>query len=155
MSYFKMDHAEWLENVLQPRLKRPLTAFERRVANIIGMTGGGIYNCDINWDKADFRDGKYPFVRVVWGSHRMATWDFNGLTLLVFLCHEARIRGDIRPCAPNRFELHFHPRTADGGFSERHPNLDEAVSAFRQSLAIPALIAYPAPPRGETVEDAA
>jgi len=52
--------------------------------------------------------------------------------VLVFLCHEARIRLQIDSTGPNATKLSFWPRNASGDTMTRHPNLNEAVASFRE-----------------------
>lgn len=126
MSYAQMDHAGWLER----NLKMTLTPFQKKVADIIGMVGGGIYNAPVSWKTAEFHP---KYVRIVW-REELATYDFNGLTALVFLAHAARIRVSVQGCGPRYTEILFHPRTHDGGMCKKHPDIDEAVAAFRAYL---------------------
>lgn len=145
MSYVNMDHASWVEGQLgylaaarsrkksnagAPPTPTKLSPFQRTVMNILGIIGCGIYNApigkldNIDWD---FGGG----VSVCWKT-RLSTFDFSGLTDLVFLCHEARIRCEVQAVAPRRLRLSFWQRTATGDISRRHPNLDEAVATFRE-----------------------
>ena len=144
MSYNTMDHAGWVEsnnaaaNSLYGKRKsyrmapEKLSDFQAKVMDILGMVGGGIYNAPINWEKVDWNCGGGVFVPFRDG--RMATFDFYPLTMLVFLCHEARIRCEINAKSHGHFELRFWQRSHEGGMAQRHPNLDEAVAAFRQYL---------------------
>lgn len=143
-TYQFMDHAGWMESnnraankinakrrgwVVQPET---LNEFQRKVCDILGMVGGGIYNAPISHAKIDWNYG-WRGVSVIW-KHGMATFDFHELTSLVFLCHEARIRCDVSPAGPRMMRISFWQRGHEGGMAERHPNLDEAVAAFRQYL---------------------
>lgn len=149
MSYAKMDHAAWAEsnnraaNSIDKRRKgykpkpETLSPFQAIVMDICGMVGGGIYNAPINWDRVEWGrgiEGDFQFMVVPWRDGRMATFDGNALTLLVLLCHEARIRCDVRAKANGHFELLFHKRADQGSFAQRHPSIDEAVTAFWQYL---------------------
>jgi hypothetical protein len=139
-----MDHAKWVEENNQAanqiyakrRAYRPkpekLTEFQAKVMDICGMVGGGIYNAPINWERVEWNCGTGVFVP--WRSGRMATFDFYPLTLLVLLCHEARIRCEIEAKATGYLKLRFWQRLHEGGMSTRHPNIDEAVAAFREYL---------------------
>jgi hypothetical protein len=154
MSYVTMDHAGWVERDIRASkkveqkdhpLKRPrdttkgyraapdtLSPFHRTVFNILGMVGGGIYNAPIAWDRIQWKGWAHG-IAIPW-KNDLATWDFNGLTKLVFLCHEARIRCEIRPNGFHGLLLCFWPRKAEGGMAERHPNLAEAVATFHDYL---------------------
>ena len=63
---------------------------------------------------------------------QLSTYDFSGLTELVFLAHDHAIRVDIRPCNGSHLKLTFHPRGREGGMSQRHPTLDAAFLQWRQ-----------------------
>lgn len=147
MSYQTMDHAGWAEsnNRASNQINRnrrsyraapeELTDFQAKVMDILGMVGGGIYNAPINWDKVDWGSGNHHSgMFVPWRDGRMSTFDFYPLTILVFLCHEARIRCEVRPKSAGNFELSFFQRSHEGGMSARHPDLDEAVADFRKYL---------------------
>jgi hypothetical protein len=147
MSYARMDHAGWMLDVWdahrrsnaarRARRHKPLyaeppaemTPFHAKVCDIIGITAGGIYNAPVSWNTADWNYGRG--VSVVWRGH-LATFDFNRLTALVFLCHEARIRCEIAP-AGMYLRISFWPRRSERerGNGEFHPNLGEAVATFR------------------------
>lgn len=153
MSYVEMDHAAWVrQNIAAVKRHRKPTAHERRRAadgigwfaapddlsphqarifDILGIVGGGIYNAPIVWETVDWQCGRG--MSVVWRGG-FATFDFDRLTLLVFLCHEARIRCEIDPHAPRHVKLYLHPRTDAGGMAQRHPNLQEAVDLFRRTV---------------------
>ncbi len=159
MSYARMDHAEWVEanNAAINRQRRwseaegqpeKLTEFQARVADIIGMVFGGAYNAPINWEKANWRYGRGA--SFVAHSPQLATFDFHRLTMLLFLCHEARIRCEIDPAGPRGMRLSFWQRKATGGMGERHPNLDEAVAAFREYLPADHRIIYREPATQDT-----
>lgn len=156
MSYARMDHAEWAESnnaaaneiygnrkSYRPRPEK-LSPFQARVIDIVGMVGGGIYNAPINWDKIDWGYG-FGGMAVPFRDGRMSTFDFYGLTQLVFLCHEARIRCEIRAQSNGHFLLCFWQRVHEGDMARRHPNLDEAVTAFRAYLPEDHPIIYQAP----------
>lgn len=119
MSYNTMDHAKWMEDTLaairrhraekKPRknakpIPESLTEFQKRVVDILGIVGGGIYNAPIKPDAIDWDYG-FGGISVVWVKPNMATFDYCQLTLLVFLSHVARIRVDISPSGPRAFRL--------------------------------------------------
>lgn len=149
MSYATLDHAGWVETnngyINQGNRNRKgfkplperLTDFQAKVIDICGMVGGGIYNAPINWEKISWGAGAWVGhgrMTVPWRDSSMATFDSYQLTMLVLLCHEARIRGGIRTKGLNQLELSFHERSHDGNSMVRHPNLDEAVAQFRAYL---------------------
>ena len=157
MSYATMDHARWVSsNVLKYRKRKPnqpqmpleLTEFMARVIDICGMVGGGIYNAPINWDKVDFGvNARSGFGRmfVPWRDGRMSTFDSHQLTMLVMLSHEARIRCEIRARAWGHLLLSFHERAHEGCIAIRHPDISEAVAAFRRYLPPDHRVSYRAP----------
>jgi hypothetical protein len=165
MSYATMDHAGWVEdnnrgfNQINAKRKgfRPapetLSPFQARVMDICGMVGGGIYNAPINWDKVQWGTGiRHSGMFIPWRDGRMSTFDFYPLTMLVLLCHEARIRCEISARAAGHFQLSFFQRVHEGGMAERHPNIDEAVAAFRAYLPDDHRIRYRALAQGHDHE---
>lgn len=152
MSYFHMDHADWARRnnaagkhnrgISAKRSGRKatrgyaaapeeLTLFQQQAMDILGIVGGGIYNSPINWETVDWDFGRG--ICVVWHGG-LATYDFNKLTLLVLLCHEARIRCEIRPSSHSTLRIAMWPRQQLGNMTQRHPNIDEAVQSFREQL---------------------
>jgi len=166
MSYQTMDHAGWIErqNASLNRicgkrkkwkiLPEKLSEFQAKVMDILGMVGGGIYNAPIAYGSIDWAYG-FNGVSVVWKWSDLSTWDFGRLTQLVFLCHEARIRCEINPAGPHMLRLSFWQRKATGDIAVRHPNLDEAVAAFKQYLPVDHRILYREPEAPKTREEGA
>ena len=170
MSYVNMDHAKWAEmnnaagrrNCKKPKRDRDgfvvgyhaapekLTEFQSKVVNIIGIVGGGIYNAPVTWDTIDWNCGRG--ISLIWRG-QLATFDFDRLTRLVFLCHDARIRASIDPAGPGILRLSFHERSHESGSLARHPDLAEAVAAHRAYVPADHSIAYRIPP--EAAEEAA
>jgi len=164
MSYANMDHAEWVEmnNAAGKRQcvgRKPkrdrygsligyaaapekLSEFQAKAMDILGITRGGIYNASIAWETVDWNCA--GGLSLIWQGG-MSTFDFNALSRFVFLCHEARIRGDISPAGPRMLRITMTPRRHDGGYMRRHPNLDEAVAEFREYLPADHRIRYRAP----------
>lgn len=165
MSYQFMDHGGWVEsnNAASNRMSRSrkayaprpeeLTPFQKRVMDILGMVCGGIYNAPISWDKVEWNTGGGVFVTL--RDDGFATFDFHRLTALVFLCHEARIRCEVSAKARGYFEIGFWQRGHGGGMGQRHPNLAEAVAAFRDYLPTDHSIIYRAEPAATQVTEAA
>lgn len=162
MSYINMDHAGWVErNIEASKKQRPtkrderaarehkgwfaapdvLTPFQRRAFDILGIVGGGIYNAPIAWDGVAWAPN---YLHLPWRKS-LATWDFMELTQFVFLCHEARIRGSIGTHSPRHLVIGLHERRHEGGMATRHPNLDEAVAAFRAEISAAHPINYRIP----------
>lgn len=142
-TYQFMDHADWVEKnnraLKRTRGRRcqhlpdALTEFQKIVCDILGMVGGGIYNAPINHENIQWDESYAHAIRVVW-RHEMASFDFDELTKLVFLCHTARIRVAIDGCGPHMIRLTFSERKAEGDIAVRHPNLAEAVAVFEKYL---------------------
>lgn len=171
MSYATMDHAGWVQsniaawqrNSTKKRRKdlakgwdaapEMLNHFQRNVFDILGMTFGGIYNAPIAWDAVQWKGWGRDGIFIPVGPRRsIATFDYACLTRLVFLCHESRIRCEIRPHGLNYLGLSFFQREATGGMGRRHPNLDEAVADFRAYLSAEHPIIYRAPETAEAAE---
>jgi hypothetical protein len=151
MSYVTMDHAAWVQSKLEASKRRltksderkarehsqgwaaapeKLTDFQKRAFTILGIVGGGIYNAPIGWDSVYWRPNA---IGVSWFK-TFATYDFNDLTRFVFLCHEARIRGEISPLGPRLLRVMLHERKAEGGIGRSHPSLDEVIAAWREEF---------------------
>lgn len=150
MSYQTIDHAAWVENNNAARRStckkskptaygearghhaapKKLNRFQARVMDICGMVFSGIYNAPISWNTTRWNDTSVslPLAHMDFSTH-----DFGALMRLVLLCAEARIRASISPHGRGLM-LSFHQRSHDGGNSDRHPNIDEAVEGFRTYL---------------------
>lgn len=152
MSYANMDHAGWVQDQIAGIKRRTmrkrdrdaaaehkgwhaapdqLNAFQRRAFDILGIVGGGIYNCPIVWNAVVWAPA---FIIAPW-YQSLATWDFQELTRLVLLCHDARIRGEIQPCGPRHLRICLHERVATGDISRRHPSLANAVAFHRLEIS--------------------
>lgn len=156
-TYQHMDHAAWVEennraqnarmakrNTRTPPKLYPetLTPIQAKAMDILGMVYGGIYNAPIKWEAVEWNYGRGIMVRI---SHHnsLATFDWGGLTLLVFLAHEARIRVDIRTRGQWGLHIIFYQRKRQADNSAaHHPNLDEAVAKFRAYLPADHRILY-------------
>lgn len=69
-------------------------------------------------------------------SHRLSTFDFDYLTRLVVLAHDACVRVEIVSSAPGRIGLVLHKRASrSGDMFERHPTIEEAIANMRPSRA--------------------
>lgn len=71
------------------------------------------------------------------GRSDLATYDFNGLTRLVFMAHDKCIRVEIKPSGPGMIKICLHKRQREGGFSKEHPTLETAVSNWREKNQTP------------------
>lgn len=69
----------------------------------------------------------------------LSTYDFDGLTRLVFMAHDACIRIEIMPSGPGLIGLTLYKRhQREGGISERHPTIEEALATWRMKHPAPA-----------------
>lgn len=65
-------------------------------------------------------------------SHRLSTFDFDYLTRLVVLAHDACVRVEIVSSGPGRIGLVMHKRAGRTGNSfDRHPTMEEAIERVR------------------------
>jgi hypothetical protein len=149
MSYVSMDHADWVQRNIAANRRRhgkkspnletgwhaapdTLSPFQRKVFDILGIAGNGIYNAPISWQHVRWK-GYSGGISIPWRGS-LSTFDFMQLTHLVFLCHEARVRCEIEPANFRFLRLIFHPRLRFGDTWARHPDLHEAVNRFRAYL---------------------
>lgn len=104
-----------------------------RVADLLGELFQGIYHID---SKALHKvDWSNPYwIRLSLGWKSLSTFDFVGLTYLVFLAHWMCIRVEVSPCNFHHLEIMFHPRKRNGDYSERHPTIDEALNEFKKQM---------------------
>lgn len=110
-------------------LGRELNDFEKKVADILGATFQGIYHIE-----DAVLSGRWEgwIVELTLQSRELATFDFDHLTSLVVLCHDAHVRLSISPLNFTRIRLMFHPRERDGCVSTRHPTIEAAVERTRR-----------------------
>lgn len=89
---------------------------------------------------AEFYNGAHHIPGEIksWGNgftvnHRsdLSTFDFNALTRLVVLAHDRCVRVSILPCSPQYVRICIHPRTREGSFVHRHPELEEHIDSIR------------------------
>lgn len=107
-----------------------------KVANLLGEWQRGIYHMEHSkLYKANWESNQWIEVSM-WCSG-MSTYDFDDLTRLVFLAHEMALRVQLEPSAHHHVKLIFHPRSNDSDKRYMwHPNLDEAVTLFRQTFCV-------------------
>lgn len=67
----------------------------------------------------------------------LASFDFDGLTRLVFLAHDRCVRVSVSSAGPRRVCIMIHPRAREGGMSQRHPTLEHAIALFRKDPVEP------------------
>ncbi len=135
---------------LLPKLPEKLSDFQTRVIDIVGMTGGGIYNAPIDRDTIKWEYG-FKGMSLTW-RYGLASFDRGDLTMLVLLCHAARIRLAVDPAGPHRLRLSFWPRKDAGATGARHPSVAEAVAAFEEYLPADHRVRYQAPVQALTQE---
>lgn len=162
MSYVNMDHAAWVQSNLEAAKRHvtkadirkanerstgwaaapdQLNDFQKRAFTILGIVGGGIYNAPFTWDSVYWKPNA---IGVSWYKG-FATFDFRELTRFVFLCHEARIRGEISPLSPRYLRVFLTPRQSAGEMNRRHPNLEEALAQWREEFPADHQLAYREP----------
>jgi hypothetical protein len=135
--------ADWVQgNLDAAHRQRPkkaplitLTPFNRlAVAMLSRMYATGIYNVGAVWEKTDWSAGR-GVMFVVYAGGGLSTFDFDKLTRAVLVAHDEAIRIDIEPHGRGYFKVWMHPRGREGGMSERHPTIEQAIAAFRGSTA--------------------
>lgn len=62
----------------------------------------------------------------------LATYDFNGLTRLVFMAHQKCLRVSIMPLNFSTIKLIVHKREKEGGMTEKHPTLSDAIKSYNE-----------------------
>lgn len=120
--------ADWIRRAC----KQEPSLFGARVAAVLAATYGGTHHLDmtrmrrVRWSALDY-------IEVALGRQEgLATWDFDKLTVLVVLAHDACIRLSISP-GGQYLKLLFHPRRGRAGsMSRRHPGIEEHVSLIRE-----------------------
>jgi len=61
----------------------------------------------------------------------LATFDFDGLTRLVIGAHDECVRVGLRNGPPRKIVIMFHDRNREGGFTQRHPTMEDAIKSIR------------------------
>lgn len=61
----------------------------------------------------------------------LSSFDFDKLTRLVLLAHERCIRVEVDSGGPRRVRIAIWRRQREGGMSERHPTIEQAIATFR------------------------
>lgn len=121
-----MDHAGWVRDDLHIE-PSPLGC---RVAYMLGVAFGGVYNAPINPRKVDWSAPSRISITV--RDSNLATYDGAGLTLLVMLAHALSVRLEICAAAPRYFHFHFTARQPEGRLYQRHPDVEQMVAGFRR-----------------------
>lgn len=61
----------------------------------------------------------------------LATYDYDDLTRLVFMAHDKCYRVSVVAYNFNSVKIAIWKRQREGGMSERHPTLEQAIEKFR------------------------
>lgn len=116
-----------------------------RVAlEILAIFASGLHHLDPNQIEKTHWDDEYvisfDFPRASW-----ATTDFNELTQLVVMAHDANVRIGI--CSPSMktMRLLFHRREPEGSYSQRQETLEAATAMIRANYIIGGQFERPAP----------
>jgi len=119
--YAHESHYMWVES----RCKIACSPFGRKIANIIGYVGNGIYNAPIKPEKVDWDDEDYIVVN--WGGD-LTNWDNKSLSKLFVLCARQMIRFTIEPSSPSTIKLSFWQREGrTGGISHCLPDAEDLI----------------------------
>lgn len=122
--------ADWIKRAL---CVTEMSQLGQTVADLLGDLFYGIYHMNTtSLRKTDWSD---PYCVTVTSDYNLATFDSDGLTRLVVLCHDRAIRCNIRALAPGYMQLMFHQRKREGRHHERHPTLEDSTARIRQHYA--------------------
>ncbi len=101
--------------------------FETRAEQMLSCVFGGMHHV-YSLKKTP---GPYPFWTCIHHGD-FSTFDFDVLTKLVLAAHHYCVRASISNGGPRAVKIMLHPRkNRDGGFSERHPTMQQAIERFR------------------------
>lgn len=110
-----------------------------RVAKLLSDWVGGCHHLDAEQMKnVDWLNERFITIKAdsSMTGGGLSSFDFCSLTRLVFLAHDRCIRVDIAPLNPQLLRIMFHPRhSREGGMSERHPTIEQALESWRKSNA--------------------
>ncbi len=127
--YAHNDHWEWVQALNKDK---PMSELGKKVANILGYVGYGIYNCPISHRRIDWTDDYC--ITVNWG-RSLSNWDFDNLTRLVLECHERLIRIELGGSAPYRMKMFFNQRKSrEGGMSVRMPTIETMIERRKDAF---------------------
>ena len=79
---------------------------------------GGLHDFGCGWSVNHYGD--------------LSTFDFDKLTCLVFLCHYRAIRAEVMCSGPRMVKISIWKRKREGGISERHPTIEQALETWRK-----------------------
>lgn len=122
----RSEHAQWVAR----DLKRSLSDVEAALVDILcDAAGVGPWNLT-PWTSLR-QEGQSAVGRIP--DDRMATFDFDALTRLVFAAHDRCARVSIEGSNFGRVRLVVYLRDGrDGRMHERHPTLEQAVAGWRE-----------------------
>jgi len=126
-----MLHWEWLENSYKD-LGVKCSPHGRDVAQILGIVYSGLYHISAKLEKVKWDHERA--IEIKFGYSNLATFDFNNLTKLVILCHDACIRLEIEPHTFDSMRFWFHRREGrEGDITRRHPTIEQAIENARKA----------------------
>lgn len=150
----KYAGADWVHQSIYPDGKNPvkLSPLGEAVADVLGQVYLGIYHFPHGYLDTVKWDCPY-FIQVPVPNSGIATFDGMDLTSLVVLCHDRCIRlhldigtislrgesprtGRTTKYKVNCIMLSFSPRNRDGGFSARHPTMEQAIETVRSRIGL-------------------
>jgi hypothetical protein len=121
------DHGErWIG----ASLRRSMSDFGRKVANLLDDLYDGIYHIEREVRRVDWEHDRWITI-CVHDSH-YSTFDAAMLTRLVILCHDHCIRCEVQSAGFHRLKLCFSPRQREGQIYDRHPTIESAIEAVRK-----------------------
>lgn len=126
---------DWAIDWVSRHLKRPLTDIEGELVTILcAATKLGPYDLG-SW--ANIGKNRGCAEKCI-GADRFATWDFDGLTALVFAAHDRCVRVEIGNGGPRQIKITAYPRKRREEIDPKewvavkmHPTLDEAVEMWK------------------------
>ena len=125
----KYAGADWIKSVIQ-RKGQTISPLGEEVADLLGQLFRGIYHEGTQASKVDWAHPRH--IQIVINHFSFCTYDADLLTRLVVLCHDTRLRCELKAAAPGWLRLVFYKRTQrDGSIFERHPTIEEAIKIAR------------------------
>lgn len=121
--------ADWIMGAFRPA--PVLSPLGVAVANLLGDWALGIYH--LNTTSLQKVEWNNPYVVIFNYRGTLATFDGDGITRLVVLCHDRCLRCDLRGKGFGYIEMMFHQRQREGSMSERHPTIEAAAARIRSA----------------------
>lgn len=103
----------------------PLT-LRQKAENVLAIAYRGLHHVDMRRAKEE------PGYFSVCVFNGVSTYDFDTLTRLVVAAHDECVRLEIDGASHRYLRLIFHDRKREGGISERHPTMEDAITYIRQ-----------------------